>query len=57
MWFPEYLLRRLQAVDSDEEPLLPPQEHELSSLRRPPPGATQLEDVTDSLGAALGISQ
>ena len=30
-------------VDSDEEPLLPP-----------PPGATQLEDVTDSLGAALG---
>ena len=33
-------------VDSDEGPLLP-QEHELSSLRSPPPGATQLEDVTN----------
>ena len=49
MWFPQ----TSTAVDNDEEPLLP-QEHELSSLRIPPPGATQLEDVTDSLGAALG---
>ena len=42
------------AMDNDEESLLLPQEHELYSLRSPPPGATQLEDVTDSLGAALG---
>ena len=36
------------AVDSDEEPL--PQDHELSSLRCPPPGASQVEDVIDSFG-------
>ena len=36
------------AMDSDEELLLP-QEHEISSLRSPPPGATQVEDVIFSL--------
>ena len=51
-------------VDSDEEPLLP-HEHEcanvesaasaVSAVRSPPPGATQLEDVTNSFGAALGL--
>ena len=51
-------------VDSDEEPLLP---HEVRSqfqseaspghieVRIPPTRATQLEDVTNSLGAALGL--
>ena len=40
--------------DSDEEPLMP-QEHEFSFSRSPPPSATQLEDVTNSLGVAWGL--
>ena len=51
-------------LDSDEEPLLP-HEHDrvdvqsaastVFAVRSPPPGATHLEDVTNTLGAALGL--